>query len=112
MFEFRNVCGGSRARAFAVTGNPFDEEPCCVYEPKAAAKAAGCKYTPSLIAADSNFSVGGVEPGLSPACADLKDVLALNTQGRPYKYYGFLKMPLRRPIKPDGCPSAGGLRVR
>jgi radical SAM protein with 4Fe4S-binding SPASM domain len=35
--EFRNVCGGSRARAFALTGDPFGEEPCCVYEPKAAA---------------------------------------------------------------------------
>ena len=34
--EFRNVCGGSRARAFALTGDPFAEEPCCVYEPKAA----------------------------------------------------------------------------
>ena len=35
--EFRNVCGGSRARAFALTGNPFAEEPCCVYKPKVAA---------------------------------------------------------------------------
>jgi radical SAM protein len=35
--EFRNLCGGSRARAFALTGDPFAEEPCCVYEPKAAA---------------------------------------------------------------------------
>ncbi len=35
--EFRNVCGGSRARAFALTGDPFAEEPCCVYEPKVAA---------------------------------------------------------------------------
>jgi len=35
--EFRNVCGGSRARAFALTGNPFAEEPCCVYEPRVAA---------------------------------------------------------------------------
>lgn len=32
--EFREVCGGSRARAYAVTGNMFAEEPCCVYEPK------------------------------------------------------------------------------
>jgi radical SAM protein with 4Fe4S-binding SPASM domain len=31
--EFRNVCGGSRARAFALTGDAFAEEPCCVYEP-------------------------------------------------------------------------------
>ncbi len=29
----RNVCGGSRARAYAVTGDLFAEEPCCAYEP-------------------------------------------------------------------------------
>ncbi len=33
--EFREVCGGSRARAYALTGNAFAEEPCCVYEPRA-----------------------------------------------------------------------------
>lgn len=33
--EFRNICGGSRARAYAVTGNVLAEEPCCVYEPQA-----------------------------------------------------------------------------
>lgn len=32
--EFRNVCMGCRARAFAATGNMMDEEPFCVYEPK------------------------------------------------------------------------------
>ncbi len=32
--EFRNVCLGCRARAFAATGNYLDEEPFCVYEPK------------------------------------------------------------------------------
>jgi radical SAM protein len=32
--EFREVCGGSRARAYAVSGSPFAEEPCCVYQPK------------------------------------------------------------------------------
>ncbi len=36
--EFREVCGGSRARAYALTGNPFAEEPCCVYQPKATAR--------------------------------------------------------------------------
>jgi len=35
--EFRNVCGGSRARAFALTRDPFPEEPRCVYEPRVAA---------------------------------------------------------------------------
>ena len=32
--EFREICGGSRARAYAMTGDMFAEEPCCVYEPK------------------------------------------------------------------------------
>lgn len=31
--EFRQVCGGSRARAYAVTGNPLAAEPDCVYLP-------------------------------------------------------------------------------
>lgn len=32
--EFRNVCGGSRARAFALTGDPVAQEPDCAYRPK------------------------------------------------------------------------------
>ena len=34
--EFRNVCMGCRARAYAATGDFMDEEPFCVYQPKAA----------------------------------------------------------------------------
>lgn len=33
--EFREVCGGSRSRAFAVTGDPMAEDPSCAYEPPA-----------------------------------------------------------------------------
>ncbi len=29
----RNVCGGSRARAYATTGDLFAADPCCAYEP-------------------------------------------------------------------------------
>lgn len=32
--EYRNICGGSRARAYAVTGNPYAEEPDCAYDPR------------------------------------------------------------------------------
>jgi len=32
--EFRAVCGGSRARAYAFTGDYLAAEPCCVYQPK------------------------------------------------------------------------------
>jgi radical SAM protein len=33
--EYRNICGGSRARAYAVTGDIMAEEPCCIYHPAA-----------------------------------------------------------------------------
>ena len=33
--EFRNICMGCRARAFAATGNYLDEEPFCIYQPRA-----------------------------------------------------------------------------
>jgi radical SAM protein with 4Fe4S-binding SPASM domain len=33
--EFRNVCMGCRARAFAATGDFMAEEPFCIYEPRA-----------------------------------------------------------------------------
>lgn len=32
--EFKQICGGSRARSYALTGNPLGEEPCCSYVPK------------------------------------------------------------------------------
>lgn len=31
--EFRSICGGSRARANAVTGDPMQSDPYCVYQP-------------------------------------------------------------------------------
>ena len=31
--EYRYVCGGSRSRAYAVTGDPLAGEPDCVYQP-------------------------------------------------------------------------------
>jgi radical SAM protein len=35
--ELRDVCGGSRSRAFAATGDAFAEDPLCAYDPPAAA---------------------------------------------------------------------------
>ena len=32
--EFKNICGGSRARSYAVTGDYMESEPFCVYVPK------------------------------------------------------------------------------
>ena len=32
--EYRWLCGGSRARAFGMTGDPMESDPFCVYEPE------------------------------------------------------------------------------
>jgi radical SAM protein with 4Fe4S-binding SPASM domain len=31
--EYRDICGGSRSRAFALTGDPLETDPWCAYEP-------------------------------------------------------------------------------
>jgi len=38
--EFKDICGGSRARAYALTGDVMAEEPCCVYQPGRNARKA------------------------------------------------------------------------
>jgi radical SAM protein with 4Fe4S-binding SPASM domain len=45
--EFRHICGGSRARAWAVEGNVFADDPLCAYEPGLALPlpAAGLRQT-------------------------------------------------------------------
>lgn len=33
--EFKSICGGSRSRAYAITGDPMRSDPYCVYQPAA-----------------------------------------------------------------------------
>lgn len=37
--EYKRICGGSRARAYALTDNIFAEEPCCIYRPRTTREA-------------------------------------------------------------------------
>jgi radical SAM protein with 4Fe4S-binding SPASM domain len=48
--EFRNICMGCRARAFAATGNYLDEEPFCVYQPQAKSLKKEKEATPAEVA--------------------------------------------------------------
>ena len=32
--EYADLCGGSRARAYAATGNALGEDPACIYQPE------------------------------------------------------------------------------
>ena len=42
--EFREVCGGSRARAYALTGDIFAEESCCTWQPKSRPETSHLHY--------------------------------------------------------------------
>lgn len=44
--EYREICGGSRARAYALTGDPLASEPDCVYVPPAWASATSLHTLP------------------------------------------------------------------
>ncbi len=39
---FKSICGGSRARAFALTGDPLAEEPDCPYQPAPGTAPGSC----------------------------------------------------------------------
>jgi AdoMet-dependent heme synthase len=46
--EFRALCGGCRARAYAATGDPLAEEPDCAYEPAGILTGNGKTAAPAL----------------------------------------------------------------
>ena len=50
--EFKEICGGSRARAYALTGNPLAAEQCCIYQPK--------NWDPQLENEAAAFNVGNL----------------------------------------------------
>lgn len=55
--EFKEICGGSRARAYALTGDAMAEEPCCVYQPGRNAQ----KAEPALVGGN-RASIGRCNP--------------------------------------------------
>jgi radical SAM protein with 4Fe4S-binding SPASM domain len=44
--EFRDICGGSRSRAFGLTGDPFETDPWCSYEPLSGGARGGGTPSP------------------------------------------------------------------
>ncbi|HEY3280651.1 MAG TPA: TIGR04053 family radical SAM/SPASM domain-containing protein [Armatimonadota bacterium] len=53
--EYKRVCGGSRARAFGMTGDPFAEEPFCAYVPP--------HYVPSSESGEEAAALAGASQG-------------------------------------------------
>ncbi|WOP20138.1 TIGR04053 family radical SAM/SPASM domain-containing protein [Raineyella sp. LH-20] len=59
--EFRDVCGGSRSRAYAVTGDLLGADPSCVWQPGAVAPATSVAGLPAT-------AVAGL-PAVGPSAA-------------------------------------------
>jgi radical SAM protein len=49
--EYRNLCSGSRSRAFALTGDFLAEEPRCIYQPKISRIRPEAKRIPGMVSA-------------------------------------------------------------
>ena len=72
--EFRNACGGCRARAYAMTGDYLGEEPFCAYEPARAKAHPGAAAPAALDEVDKKL-LSAIQLDF-PAAARPFDVLA------------------------------------
>ncbi len=55
--EYKEICGGSRARAYALTGDPLAQEPCCIYQPKNWDRSLGERRT--VFPRSGNLGIAG-----------------------------------------------------
>ena len=67
--EFKEICGGSRARAYALTGNPHAEEPCCSYIPKGYVS----RHRDRRQVASAARSSGCLSAAIAVECATIKE---------------------------------------
>jgi radical SAM protein len=73
--EFRERCGGSRARAFAATGDPLAEDPGCAWEPGAASPLAA---VPAISGGSDSGAAVAEEPVVEALRAVLDPELGLS----------------------------------
>jgi radical SAM protein len=104
--EYRAHCGGSRARAYAATGDPLAEDPGCVYQPAAGPVASP---GPAAIAGGSDVPATPVtpeqvtdalrsvlDPELSLSVIDLGLIYGVGIEGRTVR--------ITMTLTAAGCP--------
>jgi len=94
---YRERCGGSRARAYAVTGDPLAEDPGCAYQPVAAAlpSIAGGSSAPTREQVTHALE-GVLDPELGMSVVDLGLVYDIGVVGGAVSILMTLTAP--------GCP--------
>jgi MoaA/NifB/PqqE/SkfB family radical SAM enzyme/metal-sulfur cluster biosynthetic enzyme len=98
--EYRARCGGSRARAWAATGNPFAEDPGCVWQPGRTppfAIAGGSDAAVAVRESDVRTALSTViDPELALSIVDLGLIYDIRIEG----HHVSITMTLTAP----GCP--------
>jgi radical SAM protein len=106
--EYRERCGGSRARAYAATGDPLAEDPGCAYEPGAGEGesppghpiAGGSDVAPDVTPERVTEALRAVvDPELGMSVVDLGLIYGVAVEGRTVR----ITMTLTAP----GCPLHG-----
>jgi radical SAM protein len=102
--EYRHACGGSRARAYAATGDPLAEDPGCAYQPRAeparpgpAAIAGGSDIIAPVTPARVTQALRSVlDPELGLSIVDLGLVYGVETAGE--------RVHVTMTLTAPGCP--------
>ena len=76
---YRSVCGGSRARAWSLTGNPLAPDPSCLYEPGGGVPS--CPPLENLLAAPGSAAMAPPDDGGNPGRTPIR--AAFYPDGRP-----------------------------
>jgi AdoMet-dependent heme synthase len=79
--EYLNVCGGSRARAFAVTGDPLESEPFCAHVPKRWQQMIEAGEAAGSVAGRKSLAFGGTLPVFKTAKAKNEGACACGGNG-------------------------------
>ena len=97
--EYRDRCGGSRARAYAATGDPLAEDPGCAWEPGSTARvvAGGAGPMPTPTRADIDAALETVfDPELGMSVVALGLVYDVTVTG------GLVRLTMT--LTASGCP--------
>lgn len=96
--EHRDRCGGSRARAFAATGDPLAEDPGCAWQPAAVPVFAGGSDAPASVGAEAieRALEGVLDPELGLSVVELGMIYGVEV----HDGHARIRMTLTAP----GCP--------